>query len=367
MLPVKNNFSRVILIAIVLSIALWGIAYQLAPDKSAFMKDHSFQYQIIWLPLHIFLGYFSILVYKKAAYAKHYKEISLSSILQDFKKNYRAVFFAVLLIIPFVVEDTLDGLVQLQTNFETLGNASWVMIGPIWTIEWLMLGVMWSRVIATIRLTVNVYTPKFIDEHLDDILILNPTSPYLQAGVENALINLIYAISTIVYIQYTGGENSDFQTTAISAALVLVSFLSSFFFLRMRVNQALERIVEKHARKVEGIYIKPDNEFTKGIFKNLGLNTLLIDNFVLHKPLKMSNRGLERLSIVRTSLLMDSIKEQGNAESLSVSTAIQSIRYSQYEQKLASLGILELQGVLIRLGSPMIMLIAKSGVLSQLH
>lgn len=133
MLPVKNNFSRVILIAIVLSIALWGIAYQLAPDKSAFMKDHSFQYQIIWLPLHIFLGYFSILVYKKAAYAKHYKEISLSSILQDFKKNYRAVFFAVLLIIPFVVEDTLDGLVQLQTNFETLviqiGSGSIVTTG----------------------------------------------------------------------------------------------------------------------------------------------------------------------------------------------------------------------------------------------
>jgi hypothetical protein len=38
------------------------------------------------------------------------------------------------------------------------------------------------------------------------------------------------------------------------------------------------------------------------------------------------------------------------------------MKYSQFEQKLASLGIAELQGVVIRLGSPGLMLAAKSGV-----
>jgi len=43
------------------------------------------------------------------------------------------------------------------------------------------------------------------------------------------------------------------------------------------------------------------------------------------------------------------------------------MKYGQFEQKLASLGIVELQGVMLRLGSPVLMLVAKSGVLSSLH
>lgn len=361
----RNHFLKVFLISILLSALLWVVAFTLAIDKSFFIHNHSFLYQIFWLPFHILLAYFSILVYKKAAFGIRYKDISIHSIFRDIHTNYRSVIAALLLVTPFIIEDLIEGYSALQENFTTLGNASWIMIGPIWVIEWLMLAVIWSRVLATIRLTVKTYNPKYVDENLDKLLILNPNSPFLQAGVENALINLLYAISTIVYIQYTGGESSDYQNVVISAALVLFSFLTSFFFLRMRVNDALERLVLQYAVVLNAEYV--DNILARKSFGSLKLNTTLVDSFVLFRPPKLSNRALQRTSIVRASLLMQSLQEFGYSDDIAVPMALEAIKYGQYEQKLASLGIVELQGVLLRLGSPLIMVVAKSGALSGLH
>ena len=99
----------------------------------------------------------------------------------------------------------------------------------------------------------------------------------------------------------------------------------------------------------------------------LAINSLLIDGFVLLKPAKFSNRAIERMSILRASLLIQSIHENGYAEQISVPIGIEAMKYGQFEQKLAALGIVELQGVILRLGSPALMLIAKSGILSSLH
>jgi hypothetical protein len=358
----KNHLLKILVLSIILSGLLWLLGFYLAIDKSAFTRDHSALYHIFWLPFHILLAYFSILVYKKVAQGSQYKDISIKSILQDLNTNYRKVGLSILLIIPFMVQDLIEGYSLVQENFATMGNAYWVIVGPIWTIEWLMLAVIWSRVLATISLTVNTYTPEYVDEHLDDLLILEPQSPLLQAGVENALINLFYALSTIAYIEFTGGQSSDYQATIVSAALVLISFFASFFYLRRRVDEALERIVAKHAKFLHLIYKDTKHPLTKEMFKDMKLNFLLIDSFVLLKPLKFSNRAAERVSIIRASLLVQSIQENGYAEHISVPTAIEAMKYSQFEQKLASLGIAELQGVVIRLGSPGLMLAAKSGV-----
>jgi len=348
-----------------LSALLWAVSFSLAIDKSIFLHNQSFLYQTFWLPFHILLAYFSILVYKKAAYGIHYKDISLQSIFRDLSTNYRAVIAALLLVVPFIVEDLIEGYSSLQQNFSVLGNASWVMIGPVWIIEWFMLAVIWSRVLATIRLTVKTYTPKYVDENLDTLLILSPNSSLLQAGVENALINLFYAASTIGYIEYTGGESSDYQNVLISAALVLFSFLTSFFFLRMRVNDALERLVLCYAVMLNAEFV--DNILARKSFGSKKLNTILVDSFVLFRPPKLSNRALQRTSIVRASLLMQSLQEFGYSEEIAVPMALEAIKYGQYEQKLASLGIVELQGVLIRLASPLIMAVAKSSALAGLH
>jgi len=361
MLPAKNHLLKILGLSIILSGLLWILGFYLAIDKSAFTRDHSALYQVFWLPFHILLAYFSILVYKKAAFGTNHKDISIKFILQDLNKNYRKVAISILLIIPFMVQDLIEGYSLVEENFATMGNASWVIVGPIWTIEWLMLAVIWSRVLATISLTVNTYSPKYVDEHLDDLLIIEPQSPLLQAGVENALINLFYALSTIAYIEFTGGQSSDYQATIVSAALVLISFFASFFYLRKRVDEALERIVANHTKFLQHIYKDTKHPLTKEMFKDMKLNFLLIDSFVLFKPLKFSNRAAERVSIVRASLLVQSIQENGYAEHISVPMAIESMKYSQYEQKLASLGIAELQGVMIRLGSPALMVAAKSG------
>jgi hypothetical protein len=366
-LPRKNHLFAIIVISVLLSSVFWLISFSLAIEKSIFLRDRSFLYQLFWFPFHVLLAYFSIIVYKRVSLGANYKDISIKSIIKDLHKNYRAVIISLVLITPFMIEDIVEGSIKAQENFSQLGYASWVMIGPVWIIEWLMLAVIWSRVLATIRLTVKTYSPSYVDDHLDDLLILNPNTPHLQAGVENALINFFYAISTLAYIQLTGGETSDFQTCLISGVLVLFSFLASFFFLRMRINDALERITARHAKHLDQYYKNPNQAFTQESFQDLKLNPLLIDDFVLNKPAKFSSRAIERMSIVRASLLIESIQETGDAQHINVAKGLEAIRYYQFEQKLSSLGIMELQGVLIRLGSPIIMLLAKSGVLSSLH
>jgi hypothetical protein len=62
--------------------------------------------------------------------------------------------------------------------------------------------------------------------------------------------------------------------------------------------------------------------------------------------------------------LIESIQKSGYADSLAVDYGLQAMRYTQYEIRLASLGIEELQAVLIRLGSPAAMYLLKSGALT---
>jgi hypothetical protein len=360
----RHHYLRVFFFSVFLTISFWFLAYSLAPSKSAFIHDRSWIYQIIWFPAHILLAYFAILVYKKAAFGERHQDISMRSLLNDFKKNYRAIGIALVLITPFMIQDLVEGMGELERDYETLGDATWVMIGPVWIIEWLMLAVIWSRVMATIRLTINFYTPKYVRKHLDDLLIVNHKSHLLQAGVENALINLVYAITTIGYIEFVGGETSDYQNVVISAILVLSSFLASFLYIRKRIADALEEIVAEHARRIEEVYGNHDPKFLEQAFLKEKLNIQLLSHFVFDKTAGLSKRSFERLTIVRSSLLIDSIKKNGYADSIAVDHGFQIMRYTQYEVKLSSLGMVELQGVLVRLGSPAVMFILKSGVLT---
>ena len=358
----RNQYLKVILISVVLMLGFWIWGYALAPNKTSFIANHSWLYQLVWFPAHILLAYSSILAYKKAAFGQRRQDITLISLGYDFKKNSRAIVMSVFMVIPFMIQDLMEGMELLNRDYETLGNATWVMIGPVWMIEWLMLAVIWSRVISSIRLTISTYTPKYVRDHLDDLLIVNPLSPLLQLGVENALINLFYAITTIGYIQFVGGETSDFQDVAISAVLVLFSFLSSFFYMRKRVGDALESIVAEHVQRIETIYGHHHPDLIKNEFLKQKLNFELINHFVFDKTAGLGKRPYERLSIVRTGLLLESIQKNGYADSLAVDYGLQAMRYTQYEIRLASLGIEELQAVLIRLGSPAAMYLMKSGL-----
>ena len=366
MLSSKSHFSKILLISVALSFLFWLLGYRLAIDKNIFIKNHSFLFQIFWLPFHIMLAYFSLVVFKKAAFGDQQKDVNIESIFKDLQNNLRTVICSILLVVPFILEDLIEGYSMVQDQFSVMGNATWIMVGPVWIIEWLSIAVIWSRVLATIHLTVKTYTPEFVDENLDRLLILEAQSPLLRAGVENALINLLYAISTIGYIWFAGGESSDFQTVVISGVLVFVSFLSSFFFLRMRINDALERLVLINSKFLNSIYMNTQHPLTKDSFREMKMSPSLIDGFVLLKPTKFSNRANERMSIMRASLLVRSIQENGYADQIGVPLGIEAMKYGQFEQKLASLGIDELQGVMLRLGSPILMLMTKSGLLSNL-
>ncbi len=359
------ELATVIVGAVLSTLFFWVLAYALAPDREAFLADRSWRYQLGWMPVHLLLGYFSILIYKKAAHGMHYGEITWRSIQDDIRRNQRAVLFAVLLVTPFVIEDLIEGVGQFNAQRDTLGWATWVLIGPVWIIEWLMLGVIWSRVIALLSLTVRTFNPDYVRKHLDTLLVSSRSIPLLRAGVENALVNFFYALTTIGYILYTGGEASDFQTVIISGLLVLLSFLFTCWFLRMRVESVLETMAVEHAKKIDQAYPMGEHASLQERFQHYRLNASLIDQFVLHRPEKINRRGLERLALVRTSLLLESIQQNSSAEFLDVPTGLKALRYTQYERKLSSLGLAELRGVLIRLGSPLLMLFLKLPMLMQ--
>ena len=188
------------------------------------------------------LAYWSMVNYKRSTENIRHVNITFKYIWGDFFSNRKDYFLAVLMVAPFIIEDTIEGLKKFSDGFNDFGYSTLLMIGPVWVLEWLFLGVIWSQVIRLAYMSVKKYSLAYVQNNINEILANPSSNKILAAGEVNALINLIYGLSAFGYIMLCDGESSDYQTTAISAFLVLFSFLTSFVILRFRINQALVRL-----------------------------------------------------------------------------------------------------------------------------
>ena len=345
----------VIFVSFALSIVFWMAGYVLALDPSAFVKNISWLYQVVWLPAHVVCGYLAVCIYR-GALSTCRPDIGDLPVGVISYLNYllKKLLIATLAVMPFRVMDGFEGYEMVLKEFSSMGNSGWLLM-TIWLIEWVATGVLWIHVLLTLKLTFEFYSESYVRDHLESLLIASKNSPLLLAGVENSLVILLYALATFGYIWLVGGELSDFVALGVSAMFVLAAFLGSMMHLKTKINRALDDIYESRLQHMLKIGATPPTASAQG---NHSLKDLqVIDQLVLSRPLGISLRSYTRLRSIKASLLL-----YPNSDSQNI--AREMFLHTEYELRLASLGVAELRAVMIRLSGPIAGLMAKSGLVS---
>lgn len=346
--------KAVIGLSFLLSISLWLTGYLVAPDRSAFLQNASWLYQVVWLPAHILCAYLAVAIYRSALSGCHPEAgVTPAGFWPCLNYLFRKLFIATVAVLPFLIMDGIEGYDMVLEEFASMGRSGWLLMS-VWAIEWVATGVLWVHVLLTLKLTFDFYNENYVRDHLESLLITAKNSPLLVAGVENSLVILLYAVATFGYIWIVGGELSDFVALGVSAVFVLVAFLGSMLHLKIKINRALDDIYETHLQRLlatsGGSPSLPDTGSRP--LENLQQ----LDQLVFSRPQGISPRSYARLRAIRASLLL-------NADADSPGIAREIFRYTEYEIRLSTVGAAELRAVMIRLSAPLAGLMAKSGLL----
>lgn len=343
----------VIFTSFVLSIGFWMAGYLLAPDPSAFVKNTSWLYQVVWLPAHVVCGYLAVCIYREALSSGHPEAVdSPVGVIPYLNYLFKKLLIATLAVMPFLVMDGIEGYEMVLEEFSSMGHSGWLLM-TVWLIEWVATGVLWVHVLLTLRLTFEFYSESYVRDNLESLLIASKDSPLLLAGVENSLVILLYALATFGYIWLVGGELSDFVALGVSAVFVLAAFLGSMMHLKMKINRALDDIYESRLQHLLKAGATSSTSTAQGSHSLEDLR--VIDQLVFSRPPGISLRSYARLRSIKASLLLD-------PESDSQSIARDMFRYTEYELRLATVGAAELRAVMLRLSAPIAGLMAKSGL-----
>lgn len=341
-------------LSFLLSSGFWVAGYLLAPDASAFLRNDSWLYQIVWLPAHIVCGYLAVCIYRVAlASCGSEKELSPVGFMPYLNYLFRKFLIATAAVLPFLVMDGIEGYDMVLEEFSSMGRSGWLLM-TVWVIEWIATGVLWVHVLLTLKLNFDFFNENYVRNHLESLLITAKDVPLLTAGVENSLVILLYAAATFGYIWFAGGELSDFVALGVSAIFVLLAFLGSMLHLKIKINRALDDLYEEHLQRLLKRDVTPS---TAGHPPNRSLEDLqVLDQLIFSRPPGVSVRSYARLRSIKANLLLD-------PEADSQSVARDMFRYTEYELRLATVGAAELRAVMIRLSAPVAGVMAKSGLL----
>lgn len=357
----KNPYLNIAIVSFIAILLFFGLGYLLAPNKHSFLTNKNWLYQLAWFPLHTLLAYWSIVIFKRGIEEKEYKRIRTFQLLSDFKKYKKINTISLLIATPFIIEDIIEGLESFNLYFSDLGYSSLIMIGPVWFIEWLALGVIWTRVIFLAVTTLQRYNTRYVSKNLFSILNNPSANPILVAGEKNALLNLIYGLSSLGYIFFCGGEKSDFQTVTISALLVLTSFLTSFFAIRIQIEKALERIADLHEKRLSSFYLNASSRQ----FEHLSFKPELLESLLFGEVKNFNARAHERVNAVKASLFFESALIKNKPEFI-FPNAVTALQFIQYEINLSKFGNQQLHGTLFRLAAVLFAFFDKFPFLSKL-
>lgn len=351
---IAPRIKAVVGFSFLLSAGFWIAGYLMAPDPSAFVRNDSWLYQVLWLPAHILCGYLAVCIYQRAISSCHTDAAASPVSLMPYL-NYllRKLMISTVVVLPFLIMDGIEGYEMVLEEFSSMGRSGWLLM-TVWLIEWIATGVLWVHVLLTLKLTFDFYNETYVRDHLESLLITSGDSPLLIAGVENSLVILLYAAATFGYIWFVGGELSDFVALGVSAVFVLVAFLGSMLHLKIKINRALDEIYAAHLQRL----LQPgQTSVASEGQKSRSMEDLqLIDQLIFSKPQGISVRSYARLRSIKASLLLD-------PEADSQRVAHDMFRYTEYELRLATVGAAELRAVMIRLSAPAAGLMAKSGLL----
>jgi hypothetical protein len=354
MMVKTSGLKAVVGFSFLLSLGFWLAGLAAAPDRTAFVHNIGWLYQIVWLPAHILCGYLAMAIYRSAQTSCNPSAAAIPVGIKPYLNYlFRKWLIASLAVLPFLIMDGIEGYDMVLEEFASMGRSGWLLLA-VWAIEWVATGVLWVHVLLTLKLTFDFYNETYVRDHLESILITSKNSPLLIAGVENSLVILLFALATFGYIWLAGGELSDFVALGVSAIFVLIAFLGSMLHLKIKINRVLDDIYEARLHTLLKLTTAPADSIASSGQTLLSLQQM--DQLIFNRPTGISPRSYARLRAIKASLLL-----QTDVDTLQMGREM--FRYTEFEIRLATVGVAELRAVLMRLSAPLAGLVAKSGLL----
>lgn len=228
-------------IGLVLLIKACG--FVLAVDKAVIFTSHDWIYHSFWLPLHLLLARSA-----SGIFARH-----IAAAKADLRPELRAEFMrrakavtslrgllgALCLVAPLAYLDLQAGIEFVDTHFATQGYGG-AMVPLMWMLEWLATAQIWLYVLGSIYITPLVSSAVNLRGRHTDVLLHGKGRESILAGLENALVILVYGISTIGYVWFADGQLSDYLVLGFSTLLVLICFFSALLLLRAALRENLD-------------------------------------------------------------------------------------------------------------------------------
>lgn len=348
--------ARLFVACVPLVLALKGCAYVLAFDKAAILASRDWLYHAFWLPLHLLLARCA-----SGNFARHVQaaEAGLRPALRDeFARRVEAVtsprglLGAMLLVAPFAFLDARAGADFVDGHFDSQGYAA-ALIPLIWMIEWAATALVWLYVLGSIYITpLASHQENLRDRHLD-VLVHGRGRESIQAGLENALVVLIYGLSTIGYVWFADGQLSDYLVLGVSTVLVLACFFTALVRLKSGLRQSLD---EAEAPWLAGLGANeaPAAAGAPGVpFQFLADST-----DALYGRRFTGQRAVD--ARIRLLKLAACLPLTGKEDMVDRASAARLRMLIECEVRWAELGVGEMRGVAWRAGMPILAIAAKS-------
>lgn len=243
------------LLALVISVACWGLGLALAPDVTRFLQSPEWHIQPFYLAAHLIaLRLFVQIVVRNYVAGAAHLDIPAERVAAGIRRvlGPPGMVAAIAIALPLCF---LDYRYLLSDRYEKLGTdqqlhaIDYVMWG-IWCAEWLLNAIIWVALAGFLALSYRALRTCRFRAPIATVVQEKLYRPFLQMSSQGASIVLGFTCVTAIYIWYAGGSASDFIGLGVTGVLLVAGFVPSWLLLNAKVKRTVREEIEALRRNL---------------------------------------------------------------------------------------------------------------------
>ncbi|MDX2156737.1 MAG: hypothetical protein SFW09_09520 [Hyphomicrobiaceae bacterium] len=297
-----RHMGGVVGLAVVTAIAIWLAGLAITPSVPRFLASAEWQLQPFYMAAHIVAVRLFVLAYAQG-FIRGVAHLAIpekrATTLVRGILGLPGMLIACVVAIPFAASDFLY---LFKEDYARLGDGDKVhlidfMMWGIWSVEWFLNAFIWVVLLGFLIKNCWVIRQYPFREPIEIVLHDRHYRPFLQMSAQGSGIVLLFTFVTVGYIWYTGGAITDYAGLAITAMLLVVSFVPPWALLKTKVRQA----VQEETRAMR-----------ERLLRNLDLAETEGRTAVVHNSERASMRSLEHRMDAAVAILRISYLESRN-------------------------------------------------------
>ena len=228
----------------VVAVACWAAGLALATDTYAFLTNHEWQLQPLYLAAHfITLRLFATM------YTRNYLAgvVHLDMPTAHARRGIQLVqgpvgtLVALAVAIPFSVYDYQAlGIAAGGTKAGAAGQATAQLLYAMWCVEWFLMALIWVQLVGFLFLTRRAIGDYRFRSPIEVVLLEKQYRHFLAMSAHGATIVLGFFLVNAVYGWYTGAELTDYIGVAITLVLLVVGFIPPWIQLTTKMDRIVK-------------------------------------------------------------------------------------------------------------------------------